>query len=34
VRPELLMRANGVFDVQAASELAEQRDRRPIFLAE
>jgi hypothetical protein len=34
MRPELLMRANGVFDVQAARELSEQRDRRPIFLAE
>ena len=33
-RPELLMRANGVFDVQAAREVAKRRDRRPIFLAE
>ncbi len=33
-RPELLMRANGVFDVQAAREVSRHRDRRPIFLAE
>jgi len=33
-RPELLLLANGVFDVEAAARLNKERDRRTILLAE
>lgn len=33
-RPELLLRADGSLDVEAAAELMSRRDNRPIYLAE